>query len=367
MLLIATEAIADWPFVRGGSDSTGATEVALPDEPKLLWTYDAEGSSLETTPVVLDGVAYFGDADGAAHAVKLSDGSRVWRRESEDTFYLSTGAVAGDAFFLPDADGLVRCFARADGAQRWTFAAGAEVFGGPIVHGGLVLVPTEGGVLYALDAATGEPRWSFVIEAPLRCAPTVVNGHALLAGCDGKLHTLDVSTGKKTGDCDIGGPTGNTAAVAAGVAYFGAEEGTFMAIDASDPSQPIVKWTYDDPKAGQGVRTVAALTAQAIVYANQAKTVYALKPQDGEPLWHSRTRSRVEASPLALAGRRVLIATTRGRLLLLDAATGDTVWSENLGGGFVAAPAASDGVVLIGSTDGLLYCFGTIKGAADER
>ncbi|QDT70104.1 Outer membrane protein assembly factor BamB precursor [Planctomycetes bacterium MalM25] len=362
MLLVIPAAKADWPFVRGGADSTGATEVALPDEPKLLWTYDAEGASLETTPVVIGGVAYFGDADGAAHAVKLSDGSRVWRRQAEDTFYLSTGAVAGDAFVLPDADGLVRCFKRADGEVRWTFEAGAEVFGGPIVHEGLVLIPTEAGNLYALDAATGDERWSFTIEAPLRCAPTVVNGHALLAGCDGKLHTLNVATGEKAGDCDIGGPTGNTAAVADGVAYFGAEEGTFLAVDASDPSQPAVKWTYDDPKAGQGVRTAAALTPDAIVYANQAKTVYALRPADGEPVWRARTRSRVEASPLALAGGRVLIATTRGRLMLLDAATGETVWSDHLGGGFLAAPAASDGVVLIGSTDGLLYAFGKPQG-----
>ena len=369
-LIPVGQANADWPFERGDQSSLGAVDFALPDEPALLWTYDSGGSALEATPVVADGVAYLGDADGTVHAVRVADGSSVWKRRFEQQLFLTAGGVADGALFVADVDGVVHCLVTEDGAERWTFDVESETYGGPIVfHGAeakLVLLPTESGQLIALDAASGEERWRFEIDAPLRCAATVVNGHALLAGCDGNLHTIDLATGEETGSVGIGGPTGNTAAVRDGVAYFGTEQGEFYAVDVSDPANPSVVWTRRDAKKGQGIRTAAALAADTVVYANQAKSLFALAAADGAPLWEARTRSRVEASPLALTGSRTLVATSRGRLLLLDTSSGDKVWSYDAGGSFVASPIGSDGRVLVANTDGTLTCFGE-RGAADGR
>ncbi len=363
ILASAVACRADWPFARGGADSTGTTTVALPDEPSILWTYETGGHAIETTSVIIDGVAYFGDADGTAHAVSIADGAAVWKQPFGETFFLSPGAIVGDAFLLPDADGTLRCLARSDGSVRWEFDTGSEMYGGPLSHEAegepaVLLVPTEGGKLFGLDPTTGDERWAFEIDAPLRGTPTVVSGHAILAGCDGKLHTIEIASGQETGSCDIGGPTGNSAAVIDGTAYFGMEGGEFLAVDAADPAKPTVKWTYRDAKRGQGIRTDAAVTDALVVFANQAKTVFGLSPTDGGILWRARTKSRVEASPLVLAGDRVLIATSRGRLRLLETKSGEETWSYNAGGSFLAAPSASAGCVLIGNTDGLLYCLG---------
>lgn len=361
--LAAGAANADWPFARGGADSAGVASFALPSEPAMVWTFTADNDvALEATPVVAGGVAYFGDTEGTFYAVRMSDGTAIWRKSFEKTGFLSPAAFDGDSVYAPDMDGTVHCLAITDGAERWKFEASSEVYGGPIVtpqeEGATLLLPTEGGVLHALDAATGAVRWTFEIDAPLRCTPTIVQGHALLAGCDAKLHTVDVATGKETGSCDIGDPTGNTAALAAGVAYFGTESGQFHAVDCSKPARPTVKWSFRDPRQGQGVRTTAVPAKAAVVYANQAKTVYGLDPDNGKELWRLRTRSSVDASPLGLAGGRVLIATSRGRLQLIDGATGEAAWSYNAGGAFLAAPAASDGLVLLPNTDGKLYALG---------
>jgi outer membrane protein assembly factor BamB len=354
---------ADWPFARGGAESTGATDVTLPDEPQVVWTYEAGETSLEATPVVANGVAYFGDFDGTMHAVRVADGSMVWKQPLEGASFSSPAAVDGEALYAPDVEGVVRCLAIPDGAERWAFATESEMYGGPLVHKlasgeSLVLLPTEGGTLFAVDAATGNEKWRFTIDAPLRCTPTVVGGHALLAGCDGKLHTLDVATGKETGSCDIGDPTGNTAAVVGSVAYFGTEAGAFLAVDTKDPAKPFVKWTYRNPRARQGIRTAAAVSQDAVVYANQSKIVFALNPNDGDALWQHRTRSAVDASPLLLGDGKALVATTRGQVLLLDPVKGEPVWDEDFGGSFIAAPAATDGMVLMPNTDGRLYSLG---------
>jgi outer membrane protein assembly factor BamB len=360
---VCSSARADWPFARGGAESTGATDVTLPDEPQVVWTYEAGETSLEATPVVAKGVAYFGDFDGTMHAVRVADGSLVWKQPIKGEGFSSPSAVDGDALYAPDIDGVVRCLATADGAERWAFETESEMYGGPLVHKLasvelLVLLPTEGGTLFALDAATGKEKWRFTIDAPLRCTPTVVGGHALLAGCDGKLHTLDVATGKETGSCDIGDPTGNTAAVVGDVAYFGTEAGAFLAVDAKDPAKPVVKWTYRNQRAGQGIRTAAAVSKDTVVYANQGKVLFALHPDSGDELWQFRTRSAVDASPLLLGDGKALVATTRGQVLLIDPVKGDPLWDVDFGGSFIAAPAATDGMVLMPNTDGRLYALG---------
>lgn len=365
-LSLGSVANADWPFARGDAESTGATDVTLPNEPQVVWTYEAGETSLEATPVVAKGVAYFGDFDGTMHAVRVADGSLVWKQPIEGAGFSSPAAVDGNALYAPDVEGVVRCLAIADGAERWAFETESEMYGGPLVHKlasgeSLVLLPTEGGTLFALDAATGKEKWRFTIDAPLRCTPTIVGGHALLAGCDGKLHTLDVATGKETGSCDIGDPTGNTAAVVGSVAYFGTEAGAFLAVDATDPAKPVVKWTYRNRRAGQGIRTAAAVSKDAVVYANQGKVLFALHPDSGDELWQHRTRSAVDASPLLLGDGKTLVATTRGQVLLLDPVEGEPVWDEDFGGSFIAAPAATDGMVLLPNTDGRLYALGGKK------
>ncbi|WP_197526550.1 outer membrane protein assembly factor BamB family protein [Botrimarina colliarenosi] len=335
----------------------------MPNEPEVVWTYEAGETSLEATPVIAAGVAYFGDFDGTMHAVRVVDGSLVWKQSFDGSGFVSPAAVAGDALFAPDMNGVVHCLALKDGVERWTFDSESEMYGGPLVHklvsgDSMVLLPTEGGTLYALDAATGKELWSFAIDAPLRCTPTVVGGHALLAGCDAKLHTLDVETGQETGAVELGDPTGNTAAVVGGVAYFGTEGGSFEAVDANDPAKPVVKWSYRDRRSSQGIRTAAAVTKDAVVYANQGKLVVALRPENGDVLWQWRTRSRVDAAPLSIKDGRILAATTRGRLLLIDPVKGNPVWNYEVGGSFIGAPAAADGVVLLPNTDGRLYAIG---------
>ena len=358
LLLIGSPLSAeDWPFERGGEQSTGVANSALPGEPELLWKYTAEASAFEAAPVVVDGVAYLGDADGAFHAVRVSDGISVWTKRFEETGFLTPAAIRGDRVFVCDYDGLLHCLSKQDGSEHWSFATNSEVFTGPIVTSDLLLITTESGSLHALDSVTGEERWAYTIEAPLRCGPTVVSGHVMLAGCDGKLHTVSASTGKEAGSAPIGGPTGNTAAARDGVAYFGTEQGEFFAIDANDPNTPMVKWTYRDPRRGQSIRTSAAVTNNVIVYANQAKTVYCLSPEQGEPLWNAPQRARVEASPL-IAGDRAVIVTSRGRLMLLDLADGETTWDYDAGGSFLASPIVVQGRLLVANTDGVLYCFG---------
>ena len=60
-----------------------------------------------------------------------------------------------------------------------------------------------------------------------------------------------------------------------------------------------------------------------------------------------------------IAGDSVFLATIRGVIHRLNLSEGNEVWSYEAGGNFQAGFSIADGRLLIGNTDGNLYCFGS--------
>ncbi|HEY4234131.1 MAG TPA: PQQ-binding-like beta-propeller repeat protein [Lacipirellulaceae bacterium] len=350
----------DWPLVRGDTLGSGVARKPLSDKLDVLWTYHAPGDSgFDATPVVAGGIVYIGDSDGTFDAVRLADGTTVWTKKLGDAGFLAGAAWDQGRLYVGDANGVVRCLSAEDGSEVWRADVGAEVYAGPMIHDQDVLVTCEAGTLACFDAATGKERWHFHIEAPLRCTPTIVAGQALLAGCDSKLHLIDVSSGIEANNVGIDAPTGATPAARDNRVYFGTEGGTFYAIELSAGSDkpPVVAWTYRDPERSQPIRAAAAANEHLVAYGAQGKAVVGLNPANGKPLWTQPTPSRVDSSPV-IAGERVVAATDRGVLYLIDAKSGEVKWQFEAGGHFAGSPAVVDGRIVIANADGTLYCFG---------
>ena len=345
---------ADWPSARGNANATGATAEALPADLQLLWKHSAGESGYEATAVISAGIVYVGDVDGTFSALRLADGSEVWNQKFEDAGFIAGAAIADNRLFVGDFNGIIRALDASDGALLWQAEAKGESYAAPNALAERVLVTSEAGELLSLDPASGELQWQFQIEAPLRCWPTVVEGRVLLAGCDERLHAVDVLTGKEVAGVDIDGPTGATPAILAGNALFGTEQGSFYQVAVKSLE---IGWRYFDPNNPDAIHTAAAVDPRAIVFGTQGKNFFALDPKNGKVLWIFAVRGRVESSPV-IAGDSVFLASKRGVIHRLDIATGEELWKYEAGGDFQAAFAIADGRIVIGNTDGTLYCFG---------
>jgi len=64
----------------------------------------------------------------------------------------------------------------------------------------------------------------------------------------------------------------------------------------------------------------------------------------------------VDSSP-AVAGGRVYVGSSDGRLYVLDLAAGSLVQQHELGAPLTASPAIASSRLVIGSEDGLVVCF----------
>ena len=351
------DAIAEWPFERGDQHASGMSLRNFLGEPEIRWEFAATDSGFEATAVIYEKVVYVGDFDGTFYALNLLDGELLWKRTFEDSGFTTAAARIDDKILVNDVSGMVRCLSARHGESIWEYDTNSELYAAPNVYQGRVLVCTESGTLVALQLETGQPEWEFQIEAPLRCWPTVVNDQVFLAGCDQKLHVVNVDSGESTGSLPIDGPTGSTPAAQEGAIYFGTEQGTFYAIDTEFIEQ---NWFYRNPKRAQAIRVAAAIDQQSVIFSNMGKSVIALEPQTGELRWEFTVRSRVESSPIIL-GRNVIAATMRGRIYSIALDSGEEAWQLSLGGSFQASPSFSDGLLVLGNTDGTLYCLGEIE------
>ncbi|QEG32888.1 outer membrane protein assembly factor BamB family protein [Bythopirellula goksoeyrii] len=343
----------DWPVYRGNQMATGAVQTALPGEPAVLWKHSLSESGYEGTAVIAEGVVYVGDNDGMLYAYQLSDGTEVWHQKFENSGFIAGPTFHDGRIYIGDFNGIIRAVDAKNGDLIWEYEAQGESYAAPNVVGDHVLATTESGELVALDLESGELQWKFQIEAPLRCWPTVVEGHVLLAGCDERVHAIDIASGKEVAGVDIDGPTGSTPAVFDGKALFGTEQGSFYAIRV--PAMEIA-WRHQDPENINPIHTAAAVDSRAVVFGTQGKKFYAIHPESGEMLWTFPVRSAVESSPV-IVGDSVFLATKRGVIHRVDIATGKELWKYEAGGNFQAAFAIANNRLVIGNTDGTLYCF----------
>jgi outer membrane protein assembly factor BamB len=59
-----------------------------------------------------------------------------------------------------------------------------------------------------------------------------------------------------------------------------------------------------------------------------------------------------------VAGNRVYVGSFDKRLYVLDLSNGSQLASFDLGSEIAATPAVADGCLVIGTTDGVVYCLG---------
>ncbi len=120
------------------------------------------GDMLIATPALVDGILYFGTAEGKIMAVDWTAGATVWKKESRQGREMhSSPAVTDDRVVIGGRDKLLYCFGRENGDEVWTFATRAGNDNSPVIAGERVYFGSGDKNVYAVDLATGKATWTF--------------------------------------------------------------------------------------------------------------------------------------------------------------------------------------------------------------
>jgi outer membrane protein assembly factor BamB len=118
-----------------------------------------------------------------------------------------------------------------------------------------------------------------------------------------------------------------------------------------------VLWRYEHPERKFPFYGSAAVGEDLVIIGGRDKLVHALDPDTGEVKWVWNSGARLDSSPVVV-GRRAFLGTTAGEVVALDLESGEPVWRFETGSAIVASPSVAQGKLVIGSLDGVLYCFG---------
>jgi outer membrane protein assembly factor BamB len=368
-----------WPLARGTRAGTGRSAAVLRLPLAEAWQRGFEKTAFGAVPVIADGVIYLGDLDGTFHALALADGATKWSFKAEAAGFPSAAAISPDPalplVIVGDDTGVVRAFDQGSGKVVWEYETDGEISGGPTMlptaAGHRVLVGSQDASLSCLNLADGKPVWKHSIADQIRCSPVVARTAAgdrvFIAGCDGKLHVIDAATGEERAAVPIDGPTGTTPAALGDRVFFGTEGGAFFAIDFLEAA---TAWRAAPAAAGQAYRSSAALADGLVIVGSRGRAVEAFAAADGTRAWRRPMRGRVDASPVivgiadpglgdAAPRPAAIIADAAGKIVVLDAASGEPRWEFDAGAGFGAGAAVAAGRVVIAADDGTVWCFAT--------
>ncbi len=380
---------AGWPLygqdVSGNKATTGSgIDVDTVGGLELAWSVEV-GGAVSATPVIADGVAYFGSYDGNLYAVDLQSGDEVWtyatgvavleRNLQIDLGIVGSAAVANGLVYVGDAAATLHAVDAATGDVVWTTLVDEQpnacIWSSPVIHDGTVYVGVasiakevgfRGGVV-AADAATGEILWhTFMVPegrdgAGVFSVPAIDPDRGLLF-----VGTQNAYTGNPA-------PYGDAISVVALDLVSGEIAWTFAAPPNDGETAPV-----DDVglSASPHLFTVEIDgTPRDLVGEGQKSGVYwALDRETGEVVWEAQISPAgflggMEGTSAYADGIVAVPATdwpefdgpATGMVTALDAATGEPLWTAEQ-----TAPAASpvgiaDGIVFHAGFDGILHAY----------
>lgn len=316
----ASDTTGSWSEFRGNLNNTGYSISRVPSRNGSFLRFDAR-FQVRSSPVLSDGVLYFGSDYGRVYAVNISTKKEVWN--------LTTGS---------------------------------EIWASALVVDDKVFVGSSDNNFYAIDRHSGIPVWTFLTGDDIHSSAKHVNGTIVLGSLDGNLYFLDAETGNETAPhfAANGGIYG-TPAIVDGTAVIGSNDGNVYRVWLENGS---MMWNFTlSPAFGENVKYSSAAVFEDKVYiGSNDRNSYCLSLETGELIWRFETGDYVYASP-AIHDSRVFVHSTDGFLSALpledpngngNISTDEVLWSFQThdGGGRGeggSSPAVADGKVIVGS------------------
>lgn len=256
-LVISSPAVADGLVYFGSADENLYAVDAESGAQK--WKFEAKGRVV-SSPAVSDGVVFFGAYNGSFYAVDAVTGKQRWNFKTggerrfaakhlhgaeprgeiqPDPFdcFLSSPVVLNGVVYFGSGDGNIYALSAKSGVLKWKFKTGNVVHASPAIADGVVYVGSWDSYFYAINAVTGREQWRFKTgddpdthnQVGIQSSAAVLDGVVYFGCRDSHLYALNAKTGLKKwafstkGSWVIGSP-----AVQDGKVYFPTSDSSLL-------------------------------------------------------------------------------------------------------------------------------------------
>lgn len=163
---------------------------------ELIWKFKTFGIVFESSPVYWEGMIFAGSYDHNMYALDAKSGELRWKFESRDKINSMPFIYCGKIYFA-SKDQNVYCLDARGGSLIWKYQTQDEIASSPIVHKEKVYIGSFDKNFYCLDAARGTLIWKFATQGevyhPNR--PLIHNGIVYFTSFDNNLYAVTADEG----------------------------------------------------------------------------------------------------------------------------------------------------------------------------
>jgi eukaryotic-like serine/threonine-protein kinase len=283
-----------------------------------LWSYKVEGRP-SGSPTVIDGVVYTSTAEGYVYALQASDGSLLWHYETGPFLFGSPTVVNEVVYVSPAANRpskpSVYALRTRDGSLLWRSQTLDSTAFSLTVTDEVVYISAHNG-WFALRISDGSAIWWQEVRDQIHSSPIIL---------DGKVF---ISLSKLSEDSSSSGSKQTIQQKKAFICALQASDGSFL-------------WQHQvgiDMDAGS---PTSLIVAHGVVYIGADNGhLYALRVNDGTPLWHYKTNGNLLSSP-TMANGVVCVGANDGYVYALQAENGSLIWQAFVSSSVTAASSIS--------------------------
>ena len=322
-----------------------------------LWTFET-GDTVQPDPTVAEGIVFVPSLDGTLYAVDTATGEELWQAPNDQNSAPVTGAGVVFTHEFDEEAKRGRLIAReiADGEERWAFetedgfASSSLIVAAEedVVLAYLARSEAPSGeplvVLVALDLSDGTERWRLDTTSAFAYA----EGIAYVLAEEGRM-ALDVTSGEELWITDRFVTLHHD-----GVLYgYREREGGLQAIDAQT-GEELWSLPLGDDAAEMTLFTASDGVLYLVENRDDGVVLLAFDLQRQETRWVVDELPGSNLTGFALDGDLAIVALGRdspelpGGLVILDAASGDTIAQAAIPEDGADGMAFADGVIYVG-------------------
>ncbi|HEX6798013.1 MAG TPA: PQQ-binding-like beta-propeller repeat protein [Ktedonobacterales bacterium] len=370
-------------FERGkGSLTTIGNSTPTPptSDPAIKWaTFPGDPKNLTSaaitaTPVLDNGILYFGTHQGKFFAMRAEDHQVLWEYPHSSLplaeITRSAAVTNGVAYFCSFNTGLFAVSAL-NGTKLWE-QDNSFVFASsePVLANGQIYVNSIGTIGVAF-VGVGDLKGNQVAalspsngNAVGTSAPLVVGDRVYVGGNDGYLYALDATkTGPEIWRADTGATKAQqlkksdtyyvsaTPTIASSVIYVGSQDNFVYALDAGTGAR---LWSF--PTNGPITYSSPVIANGVLYVGSNDNNLYALNARSGRLVWQYATGGQINGTPTLASG--VVYAGSYDQYVhAVDATSGKLIRKYNAGGQVFAQPVVAEGVLYVVTGNGWVLAF----------
>ncbi len=212
------------------------------DNGKLIWKFWTHGA-VSPSPAWADGNIYFGSFDKNLYAV-TEQGRLLWKFKTND-FIVEPVETCNGIIYLPSTDRNLYALSP-DGNLLWKFRTSGPVASKPVVHENSVYFGCSDHNLYKLNALSGQFVWKFRTRNIIYGYPVITEKMIYLCSCDENLYALNIE-GKLVWKFKTQGVASSSPFLSRNVIYFGSWDCCLYAVTTDGR----LLWKFRASSSGQ--------------------------------------------------------------------------------------------------------------------